>query len=177
MQFSNCLPETSFLTNLHTYFSTMPVDTLRTVKDYTTPYLLRQALVESAECEDCECGSTTAGGKEAGRDWVQKNIDANTSIPFDVEQEAERLMVLKSYGILDTDNQDPAFAEITELAQKKISLSNCHDHTCGSWQTLVEECSRCAWCCASAQARWLVRSCGPTKRRVWSPSGWRYTQR
>ena len=50
-------------------------------------------------------------------DWIQDNIDEETSYPFDPLHEARRLMTLKSYNLLDTNNHDPQYEEITRLAQ------------------------------------------------------------
>lgn len=52
------------------------------------------------------------------QDWALKNYDKNTTVssPNNIKDEAERLMVLKSYDILDTDTENE-FEAITNEAK------------------------------------------------------------
>jgi hypothetical protein len=56
-------------------------------------------------------------------DWVLKNFDEATSIskPNHVRHEAARLMTLKSYNILDSQNDEPSFDDLTKEAQKHFN--------------------------------------------------------
>ena len=50
-------------------------------------------------------------------DWVTKNVRPEASLPQSIDEEADRLMVLKSYLILDS-MREPAFERLTGLAQR-----------------------------------------------------------
>eukprot|EP00934_Nitzschia_sp_Nitz4_P001136 Nitzschia sp. Nitz4//scaffold151_size53849//15645//16268//NITZ4_006717-RA/size53849-processed-gene-0.57-mRNA-1//1//CDS//3329537126//1136//frame0 len=48
--------------------------------------------------------------------WAPENLDKQTSEALDIDKEAERLMVLKSYNVLDTTTSDPIFEELANSA-------------------------------------------------------------
>lgn len=74
----------------------------RSVKDYDHVEDIRNALIEE--------------------DWIPPHLDPATSEPVDIDAEAKRLMVLKSYDVLDSDREDPSFQEIAKMAQKSFQV-------------------------------------------------------
>ena len=60
-------------------------------------------------------GKDLPNAKEA--DWITENMFMETSLRQSVADETDRLMVLKSYLILDS-NREPAFERLTGLAQR-----------------------------------------------------------
>lgn len=123
----------------------------RRVSDYKTRESLRKALASNClagqDCppqdivitsEDLAAGGMWEGvspppevnGEEEasaqdpynnGSDWMLSNLDGGTSRPQNLEQEMERLRVLKSYKILD-EERDPSIERITGLAQRIFSV-------------------------------------------------------
>jgi len=77
----------------------------RTVEDYGSVEEVTRALNEFDLSGD--------------KDWLLKNYDKKSTVssPNKIGEEAERLMVLKSYGILDTGKEE-AFESITNEAKK-----------------------------------------------------------
>jgi hypothetical protein len=81
-------------------------------------------LSESSDDEDSSADADHSGSsgikglpdaKEA--DWITENMFMETSLQQSVAHETDRLMVLKSYLILDS-NREPVFERLTGLAQR-----------------------------------------------------------
>ena len=85
----------------------------RTVADCATGELLQQALLT--------CGTADA-------DWKTPHIDASTSLPHSFDDEVRRLLELKEYYVLDSE-QEEKFERITGLASRifdvPIALIRC----------------------------------------------------
>jgi hypothetical protein len=83
----------------------------RSVRDYRSKEELVQALKQAQQGED--------------KDWLLTNYDAKTSEanPNDIEAEADRLLVLGSYGILDSENETE-FDLITNEAKDYFKVRN-----------------------------------------------------
>jgi hypothetical protein len=60
--------------------------------------------------------------EDGTNDWELTNFDAETTIPPTLAAEVERLHVLQSYDILDSDNQEPEFAYITKEAKEFFNI-------------------------------------------------------
>ena len=123
----------------------------RSVDDFSTADELRQALTSSEEKGNCGCKGDDAawlfsknerilqellktdGKVEAplveevkcmGMDWILENYDTKTSEKQSLDHELRRLLVLKSFLILDTSEKE-SFDHITALAQKTFQTSYC----------------------------------------------------
>jgi GAF domain-containing protein len=55
-------------------------------------------------------------------EWELTNFDVETTIPPTLEAEVERLHVLQSYNILDSDGQEEEFAHITQEAKEYFNV-------------------------------------------------------
>jgi hypothetical protein len=60
--------------------------------------------------------------EDGTNEWELTNFDVETTIPPTVEAEVERLHVLQSYNILDTDNQEEEFSIITQEAKELFNV-------------------------------------------------------
>jgi GAF domain-containing protein len=56
--------------------------------------------------------------EDGTNEWELTNFDVETTIPPTLEAEVERLHVLRSYDILDSDGQEAEFETITKKAQE-----------------------------------------------------------
>ena len=93
---------------------TIPKKPCRSVVDYNTEEDLRNALLGL----DVNGKVSDVGRLENGEmDWVLTNYDKETTKPLILEEELERLQVLKGYGILDAE-RDIVFDRITDMAAR-----------------------------------------------------------
>ena len=60
-------------------------------------------------------------GDVGASDWKLSQYDRNTSVPQTIEGELERLWVLKSYDILETE-PEPEFEELTREAREAFNV-------------------------------------------------------
>jgi hypothetical protein len=60
--------------------------------------------------------------EDGTNDWELTNFDAKTTIPPTLAAEVERLHVLQSYDILDSDDKEPEFAYITQEAKEFFNV-------------------------------------------------------
>jgi GAF domain-containing protein len=60
--------------------------------------------------------------EDGTNEWELTNFDVETTIPPTLEAEVERLRVLQSYDILDSDGQEAEFAYITQEAQELFDV-------------------------------------------------------
>ena len=79
----------------------------RTVKNFTSFGHMSQALLDD--------------GDVGASDWKLSQYDRNTSVPQTIEGELERLWVLKSYDILETE-PEPEFEELTREAREAFNV-------------------------------------------------------
>jgi len=111
----------------------------RTVMDYESVDSLRAALAQppyrdisspSASCKSvgtCNYGSSPGPIAAANLplcDWQVPHLDLSTSTPQSIEEEVKRLMMLKDYSILDSD-QEEKFERITALASRIFEVPIC----------------------------------------------------
>lgn len=94
------------------------------VLDFNNDRALRQALsvVAVAREGSPELKSTIADTTSLPRlyDW-QMELDKDSSVPQSLDDEMERLKVLKSYRILDSDKED-RFERLTGLASRMFGV-------------------------------------------------------
>ena len=108
---------------------TPPPARARTVLDYDSPSAVHAALSEPNShpslYQMSSCGiSVGIGAESVCRDWQTPHLDPNTSEPESLENEVERLMVLKDYLILDSDREEK-FERITALASRIFDMPIC----------------------------------------------------
>jgi hypothetical protein len=60
--------------------------------------------------------------EDGTNEWELTNYDVETTIPPTLEAEVERLHVLQSYGILDSDNKEAEFEYITQEAKELFDV-------------------------------------------------------
>ena len=85
----------------------------RSVVDFATEAELHAALT-------CGCNTNNSNNNNNSRnnlDWVLPNFDPETTNPQNMKEELRRLLVLKSYLILDSEREE-AFDRITALASR-----------------------------------------------------------
>jgi GAF domain-containing protein len=80
----------------------------RTVKQFLSVDALAEALREV--------------NGDGTNDWELTNFDVETTIPPTLEAEVERLRVLQSYDILDSDDNEEEFACVTQGAQEVFGV-------------------------------------------------------
>jgi hypothetical protein len=61
--------------------------------------------------------------EDGTNEWELTNFDVETTIPPTLEAEVERLHVLQSYDILDSDNQEIEFEFITQEAKEVFGVA------------------------------------------------------
>mmetsp|Transcript_23879 Transcript_23879/g.50124 ORF Transcript_23879/g.50124 Transcript_23879/m.50124 type:complete len:163 (-) Transcript_23879:28-516(-) len=111
----------------------------RTVMDYESVDSLRAALAQppyrdiSSPTFSCKSVGTYNSGSSPGPiaaanlplcDWQVPHLDLSTSTPQSIEEEVKRLMMLKDYSILDSD-QEEKFERITALASRIFEVPIC----------------------------------------------------
>jgi GAF domain-containing protein len=60
--------------------------------------------------------------EDGANEWELTNFDVETTIPPTLEAEVERLRVLQSYDILDSDDNEEEFAHITQEAKEYFNV-------------------------------------------------------
>jgi GAF domain-containing protein len=60
--------------------------------------------------------------EDGTNEWELTNFDVETTIPPTLEAEVERLHVLQSYGILDSDEHEAEFEYITKEAKEQFDV-------------------------------------------------------
>ncbi len=110
----------------------------RTVMDYESVDSLRAALAKPPYQDISSHANTISGGTDKSAsspgpitsanlplcDWQVPHLDLSTSTPQSIEEEVKRLMMLKDYSILDSD-QEEKFERITALASRIFEVPIC----------------------------------------------------
>ncbi|KAL7470210.1 hypothetical protein ACHAXS_011341 [Conticribra weissflogii] len=110
----------------------------RTVMDYESVDSLRAALAKPPYQVISSHANTISGGTDKSAsspgpitsanlplcDWQVPHLDLSTSTPQSIEEEVKRLMMLKDYSILDSD-QEEKFERITALASRIFEVPIC----------------------------------------------------
>lgn len=82
------------------------------------------ARTEKKFLSDDALAEALRGVNEDGtNEWELTNFDVETTIPPTLEAEVERLHVLQSYDILDSDNQEAEFEYITKEAKEVFGVA------------------------------------------------------
>jgi CheY-like chemotaxis protein len=112
----------------------------RSVNDYTSREALEAALLQSNRDRNSSddlstansVGVVTLDGHEVDdkRDWIQNIVDPETQPPQSLSHEVERLLVLKSYMILDThssteDSNPGPLDRLTEMTTRVFGVPVC----------------------------------------------------
>jgi len=117
---------------------------LRSVNDYASREALKEALASSnatsASRDDSACvtedsfenivsaSDSGSASQEDNRDWILNDLDLKTNHEQSIDYETERLLVLKSYMILDTDESNTvknfSFDRLSGMARRIFGVSS-----------------------------------------------------
>jgi GAF domain-containing protein len=97
----------------------------RSVVDFDSEDALRKALLADDTNSEAITGeSDLSSSSSPNLDWVLPNLDHSTSDVQSMKEELQRLLVLKSYLILDNDREE-SFERITALGARIFEAPIC----------------------------------------------------